>query len=114
MAIKALYNKILPQTCGVGELGYFRDEKEIGVVYGESLSNLKPMGGAGWAIASFTSQKAMKETYEAAEAELRARWPVVYESPKRRNTRTGRTFWFCIFDTRGKVAAPAVKKGKAK
>lgn len=90
MTIRALYNTVLPQSCGVGELGIFRR------VGGTPVKDITPLGGAGWLIVSFTPARSeYKEAYEA----LCKRWKLVYQSPVRINKRTQREFFFCIFDT---------------
>ena len=96
---RALHRGIVPQTCGVGVLGIFRHN---GMVHGDPLKTVPPYGGAGWEIASFTNEFNFRKEYEEAYKELKARWKVVYQSPVRINHRTGRQFFFCIYDTRQK------------
>ncbi len=90
----ALHNTIVSQTCGVGVLGIFRANEEGTDI--QRIVNIKPIGGCGWVIAGFTSER---PTYAIAYKQLCKRWKKVYESEKRNNTRTGNTFFFCIFDT---------------
>jgi hypothetical protein len=91
--MRANFNQIVPQTCGVGILGIFR------VNAGTALNTIVPMGGCGWVIASFTPER---PEYEQAYKELCKRWRRVYQSPVRVNKRTNRQFFFCIFDTESK------------
>jgi hypothetical protein len=94
----ANHHRIIPMTCGVGEVGWFR--KEGGPVWdGKKLASLKPSGGAGWMIAGFTNSLAHGDTYEQAYELLKKRWTIVYQSPVRKNKRTGHQFFFCIYDT---------------
>jgi hypothetical protein len=97
---KALHNTVVPNTCGVGVLGIFRDNNsQEGGHWIPTLEQVAPITGCGWVIAGFTNQKPV---YRQAYLDLRKRWKLVYQSPVRVNTRTGRKFFFCIFDSREK------------
>ncbi len=98
MAVRVLYNNILPQSCGVGEIGIFRLPMTWGDLEGPFTHHVRPMGGCGWVIASFTDQR---PEYKQAYEELCQRWKLVYQSPVRTNRRTNHPFFFCIFDIRG-------------
>lgn len=99
MSLTVGHNQIVPQTCGVGVLGIFRDTPGLLDTDTRRLLNIQPTGGAGWAIASFTDDPMHGEAYAKAERMLKKRFKVVFESEKRTNKRTGRLFWFCIYDT---------------
>lgn len=101
--IKVMWTKYLPQTCGVGEIGYFRyHDDEEAFAFAPNIQNLKidkDISGCGWIIVSFT----MKKVYLDAYKQLVERFgEPIYESPVRVNKRTKRKFFFCIFDTQGK------------
>lgn len=94
--------KHLPQTCGVTEIGWFRNyiathPTEDAQHFTHLLKH--PPVGAGWVIAGFIETEISQEAYR----QLKAKWPIMYQSPVRVNTRTGRKFFFCIYDTKGKV-----------
>lgn len=103
-------NAIIPQTCGVGYLGLFRDKDNVDSEDSRRLANLKPAGGAGWAIASFTDNPEHLEEYQKAERMLAKKYKIEYKSPVRVNKRTGRKFWFYIYDT---SSEPEKRKLKA-
>lgn len=91
----------LTQSCGITELGIFRKES----IYTWSNDpkrirdlNLKDVG-AGFALASFTDLFSFEEIYQEAYEELKKKYKIVYQSPVRVNRRTGRKFFFCIYDT---------------
>lgn len=96
MAVKVLYNEVVSQTCGVGVLGLFR-EKNPGKGW-PKIDKVAHKGGCGWVISGFTNKRPdYKQAYDA----LCKRWgKPVYQSPVRRNTRTGNQFFFAIWDTR--------------
>lgn len=110
MSMTVGINAIIPQTCGVGYLGLFRDKENIDSEDSRRLANIIPAGGAGWAIASFTDNPAHLEDYEKAERMLGKKYKIVYSSPKRKNKRTGHMFWFHIYDT---SSEPEKRKLKA-
>lgn len=101
MPIFAHYNQIVPQTCGVGILGMFRDyPSTTGLEVYQNINNIKHQGGCDWLIVSFTKER---PEYAKAYDLLIARYgDPVYQSPKRKNRRSDRVFFFCIWDTRGK------------
>ena len=73
----------------------------IGVIYGleslfgRDLSHLVPSGGAGWELVAFIENDKCSMAYKT----LKKRWPIVYQSPVRRNINSGNNFFFCIYDT---------------
>lgn len=90
------HKNILGQTCGVTELGHFRNSQ---VYYWDNsvvtIQNLTKPAGAGWFIAGFTENLPV---YREAYEQLKKKYKIVYQSPVRINTRTGREFFFCIYD----------------
>ena len=104
MSKKRIYIRgtgIVNQTCGVSYVGYFRTQPDpYDWEPTHTIKNFPAPEGAGWVIAGFTEERVeYKEAYE----QLKAKWPIVYQSPVRVNERTGRKFFFCIYDTKGKV-----------
>lgn len=101
--IKVMWKKILAQTCGVGEVGYFRyegDNEAYGDVNIQNVKIDKEVAGCGWIIVSFTPHK---QVYKDAYAQLVERFgQPVFQSDVRVNERTSNKFFFCIFDTKGK------------
>jgi hypothetical protein len=93
-----MHNIHLPQSCGVGEIGYFRYEGDIEAYHAApDIQNIKPEGGCGWIIVSFT---AGKKVYKDAFEQLKERFgEPIFQSEKRINKRTKRKFFFVIFDT---------------
>ena len=87
--------KYLPQTCGVTELGWFRDYEAVINAKAFKLGHIPPQLGAGWYICGFTDTC---EEYKEAYLQLCKKYKLVYQSPVRTNTRTGHQFFFCIFD----------------
>jgi hypothetical protein len=104
MAIKVCYNTFLSQTCGVGEIGVFREHVIPNHWEGlkPTTKDVVPKGGAGWVICSFTNDPVREHEYKQAYKELCKRWKLVYQSPVRKNNRTNKLFFFCIFDSRSK------------
>lgn len=51
--------------------------------------------GAGFTIANFVNENNCKKTYKV----LSSRYPIVYQSPVRKNSRSGRDGFFVVFDT---------------
>lgn len=96
------YVEHLPQSCGITELGYFRTEAAHIWSGNTTLDNLEveeEAPGAGWFLASFTpAHPIFKEAYN----QLAEKYKIVYQSPVRVNTRTGRQFFFCIYDAKSK------------
>jgi hypothetical protein len=101
MKVKAAFNNIVPQTCGVGILGVFREEgKEYGNYGGEDVHTIHHKGGCDWLIAGFTAKlPAYKKAYYAL---IERYGEPVYQSPKRLNKRTNKIFFFAIWDTKDK------------
>lgn len=87
---------ILSSTCGVG-LFYDFESDGYCCEYDDLKTNRNP-GGCDWAIAGFVKNEVCKEAYTI----LRSRFKLIYQSPVRRNTRSGRKFFFCVYDTRSK------------
>lgn len=98
--VKTFFNTIVQQTCGVSILGIFRLEGEDGFGSGIDLDKVLPTAGCGYVIAGFTTER---PAYGEAYKILKKRWPIVFQSEVRTNTRTNRKFFFCIYDTKGKV-----------
>jgi hypothetical protein len=94
---------IVNLTCGVSYLGYFRHYSNHEPHWGDppnpTIANLQVPQGAGWFIAGFTNEKPV---YAEAYEQLKAKYKIVYQSPVRVNTRTGRQFFFCIYDAKSK------------
>jgi hypothetical protein len=101
MSIWANYIDHLPVSCGITELGRFRDHDDSGFLScGEEIKNLAlSKMGAGWAIASFTDSVSLEDTYYKAYLELKKKFKIIYQSPVRKNRRTGNKFFFCVYDT---------------
>lgn len=101
--VKIGLRKYLPQTCGVGEIGWFRyegDEVPASAPDIQSLVVDKEVAGCGWLICSFTTNMPV---YKDAYKQLVARFgEPIYQSPVRKNKRTNKDFFFCIFDGEGK------------
>lgn len=90
--LKSLSNGIIGNNCGIGHASVFRNNSD----YGNDLKKFNPAGGAGWLLASFTTELPdYKEAYEV----LKKRFKIVFQSPVRKNKRTNHQFFFCIYDT---------------
>ena len=92
-------NSHVPNTCGVGVWSIFRFRQRGYHNWMKPISTARNEGGAGWLIASFTDDPTLGETYHQAYKQLKKRFPIVYQSPVRVNRRTGRQFFFCVYDT---------------
>lgn len=84
--------------CGIGILYHYQREK----TRWSDQVNLKDVefdgsfaGGCGWQIATFIDTKECKETYKI----IKARFPIVYQSPIRHNVNSDNNFFFVVFDT---------------
>lgn len=102
--IRAGSNTIIPNTCGVGVSSVFRDGE-----VGTPIKALQNVGGAGWHIASFTSER---EDYAQAYRALKRKWKIVWQSPARRNERTGARFIAVMYDTTKEGGVTANKNYK--
>jgi len=100
-------NQTLPGTCGAGVLANFRPYSN-GYRWTDP-EQLTPAGGAGWAVAGFIRHKeGCKEAYEA----FKARWPIVLQTPTRRNNNSGNSFIFVVYDTKKKRKSKNNPEGK--
>lgn len=52
--------------------------------------------GTGLVLAAFVDTPVCRKAYE----KITEKWPVLYQSPRRRNRNSGRDFFFIIYDTR--------------
>jgi hypothetical protein len=97
MTLCAQTNAVVPQTCGVGVLGWFRD-LEVPSTDSRNIKTIHHQGGCDWLIVGFTSER---PEFKKAFDRLSERYgEPVYQSPKRTNRRTGYRFFFCIWDTK--------------
>lgn len=81
----------LPSTCGVGVLYEFGDS---GTRWSVPIGDNPEEAGCGWYVAGFIDTDLCKEAY----ANMCEAYTLIYQSPVRRNTNSGRDFFFCIFD----------------
>lgn len=95
--IRAMQAGILPQMCGVGWSGLFRNSSHT--LY-PTISKVLEGGGAGWHVASFTNHPVHGEEFLQAYEELKKRWKIAFQTPARINTRTGLRFIFVVYDTK--------------
>jgi hypothetical protein len=98
MSVRALMKGVVPQTCGVGFSGIFRN-LPAGSTQGDAVASMTNVGGCGWHIAGFTMAGENKAAYEEAYKVLKKRWKIIYQSEVRKNTRTKNDFFFVIYDT---------------
>jgi hypothetical protein len=88
----------LPGGCGVGVYAYFQDSPDS---WEEKMDiSLAPhSGGAGYLITHFVvGDKLCDEAYKI----LKDRFPIVFESDKRKNKNSDNKVYFCVYDTKGK------------
>lgn len=101
--IKVGFKRHLPQTCGVGEIGWFRYAGDEVPATAPNIQNIKidkEVAGCGWIICSFTGALPV---YKEAYDQLVERFgEPILQSEKRTNLRTNKKFFFCIFDTKDK------------
>lgn len=93
--MKVVYNSNLTHTCGVGLLGYFSSDT-WNISPHNNSKTITPYGGADWACAGFIDDEVRKEVYE----DFKARWPIVFQTVKRRNNNSGNSFIFVVYDTK--------------
>jgi len=101
-----MWVEIVPETnqmCGLGILKNFQEYAPWG---GDSWRNTdwnikltQQETGTGFVMAGFTPTDKCKKTYKA----LAKKWPIVFQSPVRKNKRTGHKFFFVVFYSNGKV-----------
>jgi hypothetical protein len=96
---RAGQNCIVPSTCGVGVSGIFRRSENVGIAWGQNLSNMENPGGAGWHIASFTGDLEHRKDFHEAYMDLKKRWQIVLQTEKRKNKRTDKMFILVVYDT---------------
>jgi hypothetical protein len=102
------YNSTLVGTCGVGLLATFSYHPWESRPWTDP-TKLTPTGGAGWAVAGFTPiRPGCKEVYE----EFKARWPIVLQTVNRRNSSSGNSFIFVVYDTKKKRKSKNNPEGK--
>jgi hypothetical protein len=100
---KACFSARVPQTCGVGVIGIFRDENEDSTYATHNTPLVKTIpnpGGCDWLLVGFTNER---PAYKKAYQELMQRYgQPIYQSPVRYNKNSTNKFFFCIWDTKGK------------
>jgi hypothetical protein len=82
------YTNRVSGTCGLCVLWGFKEPE------GYSAPSLN--GGTGFCVAGFVDHFNCVRTYK----EIARKYPIVYQSPVRRNKNSGNDFFFIIFDTR--------------
>lgn len=60
--------------------------------------------GAGWGIAAFVDNTSCKEAYE----EICSKYPIIFQSPVRRNQNSENQFFFIVFDLYNELPAQDV------
>ena len=83
---------LVTNSCGLSTwYGYFKNSDfHWGVGLRPSLAGCK------WCLASFRNRPDEKEVYEW----IKLNYPIVFQSPVRKNQRTGNLWFFIIFDTK--------------
>lgn len=83
---------IVHNNCGLGNwYGFYKNSIYI------HCSGFNPKtGGANWCLASFRNNPDEKEVYDW----IKSKYPIVFQSPVRKNRRTGNQWFFIIFDTK--------------
>lgn len=89
------YIEDLSGSCGIGHIFEY---DSISSWNNYPLNKLPRVGGTGMTIASFINNVNCKKAYDI----LTTSYPVLYQSPVRRNNNTGRLFFFIIICTRRK------------
>ena len=82
-------------ACGIG---VFDDFSRL-TGWGYDIAKSTHEGGAGWLVVGYIDTDICKEAYEI----LKKRFPIVFESPKRKNVNSGNEFFFVIYDTDGVI-----------
>jgi hypothetical protein len=80
-------------ACGVGVYHCFRNER---IYQWEHPIKFNAKGGAGWVTAGFVNTTQCHEAYK----KLSKKYKLVWQSPVRRNSNSGRDFFFAVWDTR--------------
>lgn len=88
--LKGVYSNV-SGTCGLGVVYAFNTDWAEAI----NLDHLKQQG-TGFFVAGFIPTKKCRKQYEA----IAERFPIVYQSPVRRNRNSGNNFFFIIFDAR--------------
>lgn len=88
--LKGIYSNV-PGTCGLGVVYAFNTDWAEGINLGQLQRH-----GTGFFVAGFISTKKCRKQYEA----IAEKFPIVYQSPVRRNRNSGNDFFFIVFDAR--------------
>ena len=88
-------------ACGIGAVSDF-EIVDVGTGIpkwrqDDNLKILKNSGGAGWMVAGFINTPECQKAYEILMA--RKDYKLVFQSPIRINTNSGREFFMCLWDT---------------
>jgi len=75
-------------ACGIELCFDFTDEKRL---YNMDISHIK--GGAGFALLAYVDDTICYKMYEA----MAKKYPILYQSPVRKNLNSGNDFFFCIY-----------------
>lgn len=90
--MKANVSEIVSGSCGLGILKEFRENSNY---YRNIDEEFVHCGGTGFYVAMFVvGDDTCTKAYEI----LKAKHPIVYESPVRFNVNSGNNVFFCIFD----------------
>lgn len=89
---------ILPGGCGVGVPAYFQNCQDYWCEKVD-IARAPHSGGAGYMIAHFVVGDSLcDEAYQI----LKDRFPIVFESKKRKNINSDNRVYFCVYDTKDK------------
>lgn len=89
----------IPGGCGVLNFYQFNvGYQSLSIYTKEYLKKNAP--SAGWAIATF---RVGYSTDQQVYDELKTMFPIVHQSPVRRNKNSDNDFFFCIYDLEGEV-----------
>ena len=95
--MKFEYEDAVYGACGVSSLCGFGTTS----IWHEEQHDTKDLpketrAGCGWVVCGFIDKRPSKEMYD----DMTSRYPMVYQSPVRKNKNSRNNFFFCIFDVR--------------
>lgn len=90
----------LPSCCGIQDIGDFSVEKAYYEYDKDYLSKIlkNQISGTGMYTASFIDTPECKEAYR----KLKKRFDIIYQSPLKHNTNSGRKLFLCVFMDKAK------------
>lgn len=85
------YSDPAQETCGLAVVNGFGLTAS-----NDGISRIPRLSGTGFAVAGFINTHTCRQMYTA----INSAHTIIYQSPVRENSRTGRAFFFIVFDTK--------------